>query len=639
MEIAPLNIYYNRGEQDKFDDDFLDIVFKDINTGKHYVHTVIHPKVGIYVVKPEFRTFSHIRNFIPKEECEVVSVYYKTRFMELGKILKISSQDARFSPYICGADVQIEHLYLMWFIHEYHTDKNIPLSLGFMDIETDIISIDTFPEPGEVPINCVTYIDTDKRDVYTFVLTKDDLPKISELDTDFFQVEETRKSFQGQVREIQEDLPGFILECHNLWDESHGNYEYHVEFFDAEVSLLKALFQTIHYCDNDYVGIWNIAFDMAQLIARLKMLGVDPASVIMDRRFLSSDPEIRLATANRDIYFKEDPNPIAHRRRHTSNTYTVATFVDQMVLYAGVRSGRGKLPTTKLSVISQNELKDDKLNYSEYADIRHLPYVNFRMFVQYNIKDVLLQASIEAKVHDFQDMYITIYGSGVLTQEVFMTTRVLANEIRMFAEYNMNPSFVVGSNKSKLYPNSINDFQRFISDNIAGETENYERNSFEEEDFFVEDEESDESDDMDNDGKDKKKDKFEGAFVFDVRHMPEEGTGVKILGMNNKYVHDYVIDFDVTSEYPTAMVINNISNETLIGKVYLKDPDAIQVPVYDGLDILPDEEAKLKQDPASFMLDTFTEGDWLNFGNIFLGLPTSQEILERIEKELLEHHG
>ena len=61
--------------------------------------------------------------------------------------------------------------------------------------------------------------------------------------------------------------------------------------------------------------------------------------------------------------------------------------MDQMVHYAGVRSGKGKLPSNKLNAIAQKELKDEKLDYSEYGEIRMFPYMDWWKFIKYNIKD------------------------------------------------------------------------------------------------------------------------------------------------------------------------------------------------------------------------------------------------------------
>ena len=45
------------------------------------------------------------------------------------------------------------------------------------------------------------------------------------------------------------------------------------------------------------------------------------------------------------------------------------------------------LRSKKLNDVGMSELKDTKLDYSEEANIKTLPYVDYKKFVKYNIKD------------------------------------------------------------------------------------------------------------------------------------------------------------------------------------------------------------------------------------------------------------
>ena len=67
-KLMILRTYYDSGTNDfKTPDDVLDIVYKDIDTGKIYIETLNNPKIEIYVVKPQYRTFDYYKNFIKKE--------------------------------------------------------------------------------------------------------------------------------------------------------------------------------------------------------------------------------------------------------------------------------------------------------------------------------------------------------------------------------------------------------------------------------------------------------------------------------------------------------------------------------------------------------------------------------------------
>lgn len=90
------------------------------------------------------------------------------------------------------------------------------------------------------------------------------------------------------------------------------------------------------------------------------------------------------------------------------------------------------------------------------------------------------------------------------------------------------------------------------------------------------------------------------------------------------------INGDVTSEYPSAIIIGNISSETLIGRVFLEgELPTITIPeVYE---FRGDEAAKYKLDVSNFMLEQYSERDYISFAHNFLNLPTFSEICDMID--------
>lgn len=529
--LMPLNIYYNRGTYEKNNDDFIDIIFKDMDTGRKFVKTILNPDIEIWIVKPEYRDFNYIKNFIPRKYCECVRMKYKTRFLTIAKKLGIEVKDAKFSPYICQADMKIEHFYLMQFIMEYGNDKPKKLSMGFLDTENDIFQVNGFPDPGEAPMNCVTYIDTERMQSYTLVLKKDNIPYTNEDHPKHKEYEVLRESFHQQVDSFEKDTDNIKKDLHDLYDESYGVFNYNILMFDDELNMFTALFKIIKASDNDFIYIWNSPYDMTMMIERIKFLGGDPNIIIGDSRFSNG--------GTRNVVFKEDTNALVHKRKHLCDTYTMPTFVDQMVIYAGIRSARGKIPSLKLNAIAQKELKDTKLDYSEEGDIRMLPYINFHKFVIYNLKDVMLQVGIDNKTRDSTTMYMNIATNAVLANEIFTTTKILENSVRMYV-FNLRDGYLVGSNKNKLYPDAALDYKKLLDDSDDDSDDN------EEPEFYdITDENYDDS--IDDDEKEKKRDKFQGAFVMNPPHM--SSTGFKLFNKLVKYIHEHVIDFDITSEY------------------------------------------------------------------------------------------
>jgi hypothetical protein len=94
--------------------------------------------------------------------------------------------------------------------------------------------------------------------------------------------------------------------------------------------------------------------------------------------------------------------------------------------------------------------------------------------------------------------------SSLKPSEVFTSTTVVGNDLRLFADIESN--MVLGSNKNKLFKVPKTEEQI----------------------------------------KEEKKDKFAGAFVMNPAHCSP--TGFILLGALNKYIHDHAIDFDISSE-------------------------------------------------------------------------------------------
>lgn len=609
--IMPLNIYYNSGGYNN--SDVIDIIFKDMDTNKKYVHTIENPKIEVWITKKEYRNYNYIKNFFEKSKCYPLLVSYKYRYQEVAKHLGITPDEAKCHPYIFQIDMQIEHFYLINFIIEYKTDKVKKLSIGYLDIENDIIQVDRFPEPGEAPINAVTFIDENTLNVYTLVLIKDNLPYVDETHPNYNKIENMRKSYYEQTDYFMSHIEEFKNQCHEMFDDSYGVLNYNILMFDKEAELIKILFQIIKASDNDYIEIWNSPYDMQNLIERPKQLGLDTDEIITDKSF-----------GERHVYFKEDPNHNVHKRKHICNTYTMPTFVDQMVIYAGIRSGRGKLPSVKLNYIAQKELKDEKLDYSESGNIKQFYYDDFWKYILYNIKDVLLQYGVNKKTKDSASAYTTIYSNAVLPHEIFTSTTILANSIRMFA-FLYKDGYLMGVNKNKILPpNDINKMLEKILGSFKIIDENISED-YEEPDFIEIDYEDDEEEEF-------KEEKFEGAHVQNPQYMTS--TGYELMGTSAKYIHDFVIDEDIRAEYPSAIITMNASNDTFIAKVFIEDPSTIDVGIFDLFTFRGKDREKYKLDVSNHFMEVLSENDVFNLGHIYMDLPEPTEILNYIDENL-----
>lgn len=576
------------------DIDILYITYKDMETKEKYVEAIEKPMVEIYIVKPEYRNTEvapgdRFRDYIELEYLEVHKVHYRSRKAEAAKLAGIRKEDVDVCPFIIGLDVNIKTFYFLQFKKEYGNDAFKKPTICFADIETEIKDapyIGIAPA-GTVPISVITLIDSEAMKSYTLCLN---FPAYGGFD-EFW--EET-------------NLKNFIAELNDSFDGTYGHIEYNVMLCDTEIGLLTLFWQLVNAIEPDFLEWWNMPFDMSNIIERCITLGFNPGEIAKCPKFDSSFVE-----------FREDHNHIVHKRKHTCELPTTCIIVDQMVNYAVIRSAGSKIPSFKLNAIADKELEDKKVEYADdYGSIAEFPYKDYRRFIKYNIKDVLLQYGIEKKTMDTMDIYGRMYDFCVDATSINTTTSIVANHYMEELNSEKYGYKIMHRNRNKI--EGLNESINVVYDQMTDEDD--------EDEFDLDNALQNVKDTeviFDENGK---KIKFDGAIVLTPTRMSPTGFD------NMKYIHNNVGDEDITSEYPSGMSITNNSNETFVGKVIMDNPDAIKLGMYNGYYFAnSDERASYKPKPAPLVLETFAQGDVLIGMELAFGLGSPDEVIAELD--------
>ena len=552
QEVLPLNyLYFN--ERNFNADDVLTIIYKDVASGETKVQNIIKPEIEVWIVKPEYREAVRFnRTWVKKEYLEPHKVRYRNRYRQIAKILGLQDEDidlAKTSPFVLFSNLDIRNYYALQFIHEYNVPDSFNLNIGLFDIENDIIDIDHFPQPGECPISLIAFIDVSNETVYQFILEpQNHSHTINPATGDYYD-------YRDQVQHLKEHVKEYVQELHEMFDESYGVLEYHILFLKSEEEMISKFFKLLDVLNIDFAEAWNAAYDMSNLTSRPDKILSDPIQLICSDKFLA-----------KECLFVEDKNPLFHKRKHTCQIAHPTVFIDQMVIYAGLRSAMGKIPSLKLNVIAQKEIGDTKLDYSEEGSIKELPYENFWKYCLYSIKDTLLQLGIHRKTDDISSVYSRMLEDGLLANEVFTSTIQLTNSLSTFL---LEHDYIPGNNFNKFNDEQKLKQQAFFygsGNDIASDENDAMMNAMVDPDDLVDTSDDEEEED---DSSSKKKKKFSGAMVQDPNRMLP--TGFKINGRLNSRIHNNVGDMDITSEYPTAIILSNMSSETLIARVEFVD--------------------------------------------------------------------
>lgn len=578
QHVIPLKIMYNAEYGKK---DILSIVYKDVDTGKKYVENIVEPDIEVYIVKPEYRgsvvSDRYMHDLLKIEYCDVYRCKYRYRRNFIAMKLGIDPTDVPSSPFVANYDIDIKNWYFIQFIREYHYNGIKYINTGYFDIETDITITNVI---GESPITCITYISETTSTVYNLAVYNEKYKRSDEL---------------------ADHVSEFVAECTEAFQLYGTEWNYDVRIYDDEISMIYEFWDLVHKADDDFIVAWNAPFDVTSLCERPKVLGLDPYAYVCDNRI-----------GFKEITIREDQNPNMSRRRHTFDITVLPVVACLMQIYGNIRSGGPRIPSFKLNVIADIELEDKKVDYSEYKNIMEFMYSDFWTFDKYNIKDVFLMVGINNKTKDIQDVYSRIYEYGIGFPDVFSSAKMSPSLLGMRL---FEMGYVIANNRNKL---------------------NKELDLFRIEYQFDEDDDEEEIQDtidyieelqtiVDENGNKKK---FKGAIVLDPRRM--SSTGSMIHGAQAQYLHKYVIDMDITSEYPTAIILMNMSNDTMIGKLILDNDNVISIPEYDAYEFFEDEKNSHSINKAALFAETVAQRDFILIGELAMGLPGPVDVAKML---------
>ena len=592
--IMLTNMIYHRPSKDQNWNDSLDVVYKNVKTEKKYVEHITNPEMICYLVKPEFRNYDYNKEYIELDKTASYKVPYKNipawiakqagpAFVNQMRYWIDSGNRGAINNfhkwrYVFGTDIDIINFYKTQWLLEYDNDAEKKLNYGCADIETDAAKCDHFASRGEVPILCATFIDEHEKKSYTvYYRAKDNME---------------------QIRKFESEIDDFIDELHESFDESYGKFEYYIYAFDDELEMIKFYWELKHQSSCDIIMYWNMKFDFNFMYERIKILGGDPLEIMCH-------PDFKKKIA----YYKHDHNHFAIVEKRDFVTLSAYfQLIDQMLLYAQTRKGVATLRSSKLNTVAEEEIKDKKLDYSEEKDIGSFPYKNFRKYLLYNIKDVMLQIGIERKTEDVQGFYIRSYKSAVKYEHTFAQTQFLT--ARQYYEY-LKMGIIPGNNCNVHYGEKTNDSK----------------------------------DDNNQIG-------FSGALVSNPNLMDGSKAGEFVLGLRSNKIFRWVIDFDFSSLYPSIKITNNIAPSCLIGKLFIEESVEDLTKKINKLIINKEKETNTEEDgvrdefdvkdnnisiadiddQGTEFMDDFMIGDVGRLGNKWFNLPTTDELAKLVEE-------
>ena len=513
--LNTMYLYPKRQENGKYDHGSMTLVYKDLNTNEKHVECIDDPEIEYYVLNEgervppkalfvekdkvtmktsKFRNLERdLAKLTGKEEFYKDNIYNGNRYMNR----HIHSDSIN----IFNSDMNINDFYRYKFDRMYK-NKPFKATKSYFDIEVDgLHQMGDFPEPGECPINAITYIDSEHMCVLTLLLRNGAEPNPL--------IEEFENSVND---ELYTKLKSFIRE--RVGGEKNerkfglDKMQYKILFYGKEIQLIYDFFNIVNKFKPDFLLAWNMRFDVPYIIQRIMNLGYDPA-------IIASHPDFEHKYFS---YYIDNRAEEVPERCDACKISSYSVYIDQMIQFASRRKAKkGAFASWKLDYIGDVTTGIRKLDYSHITtDIAKLPYLNYEVFVFYNIMDTIVQYCIEHKVNDIDFLINKAMVNNTRYEKVHRQTVYLANRATKF--FN-NMDLVISNNKNVFNP--------------------------------------------------KPTEKFPGAHVADPKRLNDYSkmklNGVPIMIFQN------LDDFDYKSMYPSDISEFNIASNTQIGRIFIKD--------------------------------------------------------------------
>lgn len=449
-------IYPKRKEDGSgYEDDIMNIVYKDLNTGKKHIAEIHKPTYTFYKAKDDVY-IDHNMLFIEKDKVEAKTVPYSNLLKEIAKETdnldffydNIKKRDRRANeqlhtiPTIFNSDMHIEDAYRFYFDMKYKNDT-FPITKSYLDIEVDTkYMLGDFPEYGECPINAISYIDDATSKISIFLLRPeypDDNPLIAE-----FEKEVASGTIFWEIKEFMYNHINKINpnNCKN-YDIYKFDFEFYFYDFNKEINLIYDLFRLINTKEPDFVLAWNMSFDIPYIIERIKVLGYDPAEIMCH-------PEVEHKVAKYYIDVKNSQLPAQRGDFFTILGKTV--YLDQLVHFASRRKGQSAFDNLKLDNIGRIIADIGKLSWSHIAKtFAEFPRKNYKLFIFYNIIDTIVQYCIERKVNDIDYVFNKCLNNNTRYHKCHRQTIYLVNRGIKDFRYN-GDGYIMGNNANRNNP-------------------------------------------------------------------------------------------------------------------------------------------------------------------------------------------
>lgn len=561
-----------------------EIIENDRGEVRPNLRRIKSPEVRFWVTQPRFQDHTDKKEFESIDRLDEYRVPHHQKDREIFKALN-GGYTPRFispsmrremyqSPFLYGANISIEALVAMKYKRDLLKQGRTPHTptTGFFDIEKSLLP----SSYGKLPL---------------MVFVSENKVFLAMMDSFMY---ETRGS-QTHVRVTVEDVLAGAKEfidplVESIFDEKQKDladyrnripFEYHFCVAETEVEMIQWIFGKMHETKTSFIGIWNLGFDIPEIIQVLK-----DAEIPLEHVFV--DPSLR-NTGYAHASFREDKRQVQHftQKWHWMTAAAHFQFVDSMSLYSYIRVVDGKEASYALDDILKKfgiggKLKieqDEGLEGLQQEDWhREMLSKHFRNYALYAMWDAMSLQILEWHNNDLTAMMLL----GDVTPPKFFVNQTIRVTNTMFQEWL--PDGLMGKEHGGHVLGTGVDVEGQRDDDLL----------------------------------------TAGGAVLEPQNLTAQGMKL-FQEWPNHATHCYAWqnDFDFSAQYPSNTIVLNISKQTKVGTML-----AITAP-WVNQRYKPDVAIEVF---CSYLITPNSNG--VELGTEFFNLPDYEEISKQFEEHL-----
>lgn len=531
------------------------------------------PTISFYVTQPMYRTHQDKKEFESIKFLDEYRVPYKEKDKEIFRALNgylpnfISSQMRRElyqSPYLYGGNISIEALVAIKYKKELLKNNKTPHSptTGFFDIEMSLLK----SSYGKLPL----MVFTAENKVYLTMKRS-----FMNEERDGKRVDVKIEDVEAAAHEIIDPLVSSLFEANDGLSAYKNKlpFEYHFHVGDTEVDMIRWIFGKMHESKTSFIGIWNLGFDIPEIIKVLKENNIPLEEIFAD----PSLKELGFAYAD----YREDKRQVHHftQKWHWLTATAHFQFVDSLALYSYIRMVDGKEPSYALDDILKKFNLGGKLKIDKTQELENLQTEDwhremlsrfFTYYALYAMWDGMALQLLEWLNNDLTAMMLL----GDITPPKFFVNQTIRVTNTLYDEW-LAKGYVLGTGVD-----------------VEG---------LKDEDLLT-----------------------EGGAVLEPQNLVAKGLKL-FLEWPNHSTHCYAWenDFDFSAQYPTNTMVLNISKQTKLGTML-----GIKAPWVN---------VKYKQDEAIEVLCSYLitpNANGVELGVDFFSLPDYEEMDELFKTKM-----